>query len=113
MSHKGVVGLIVINHEGIKIMRFIKKPDESESYIDDFIFIIYLGIPIKSTLENSLSVQYAAQVTQMVDKTRSMIKELDNNNDLTFIRLRTKKHEVLVCPEKEYSMIVIQNPIDS
>jgi len=86
MSHKGVVGLIVINHE---------------------------GIPIKSTLENTLSVQYAAQVTQMVDKTRSMIKELDNNNDLTFIRLRTKKHEVLVCPEKEYSMIVIQNPIDS
>jgi len=85
LSHKGVVGLIIVNHE---------------------------GIPIKSTLDNTVSVQYAAQVIQMVDKTRSMIKELDGNNDLTFVRLRTKKHEVLVCPEKEYCMIVIQTPID-
>ncbi|ODN01234.1 Dynein light chain roadblock-type 2 [Orchesella cincta] len=86
LSHKGVVGLVVINHE---------------------------GIPIKSTMENALSVQYAAQVTQLLDKSRSMIKELDSNNDLTFIRLRTKKHEVLVCPEKDYAMIVIQNPTES
>ncbi|XP_021954922.1 dynein light chain roadblock-type 2 [Folsomia candida] len=86
MAYKGVVGLIVINNE---------------------------GIPIKSTLENSLSIQYAAHVTPMVDKTRSMIKELNPDDELTFIRLRTKKHEVLVCPEQEYSMIVIQNPIDT
>ena len=49
-------------------------------------------------MDNALSVQYAAQVQQLVDKSRTMIKELDGNNDLSFIRLRTKKHEVLVAP---------------
>ncbi|CAG7835494.1 unnamed protein product [Allacma fusca] len=85
-AHKGVVGLIVINYE---------------------------GIPIKSTVDNALSVLYAAQVQQLVDKSRTMIKELDGNNDLSFIRLRTKKHEVLVAPDKDYALIVIQNPVET
>lgn len=69
-----------------------------EDISENVCYCLCAGIPIKSTLDNALSVQYAAQVTQLLDKSRSMIKELDSNNDLTFIRLRTKKHEVLVCP---------------
>ena len=31
-------------------------------------------------------------------------------NDLTFLRIRSKKHEIMVSPDKDYSLIVIQNP---
>ena len=31
-------------------------------------------------------------------------------NDLTFLRIRSNKHEIMVAPDKEYLLIVIQNP---
>jgi dynein light chain roadblock-type len=31
-------------------------------------------------------------------------------NDLTFLRLRSKKHEIMVAPDKDYLLIIIQDP---
>jgi hypothetical protein len=31
-------------------------------------------------------------------------------DDLVFLRVRTKKHEVMIAPDKEYLLIVVQNP---
>ena len=31
-------------------------------------------------------------------------------NDLTFLRIRSRKHEIMVAPDKEYILIVIQDP---
>jgi dynein light chain roadblock-type len=31
-------------------------------------------------------------------------------NDMNFFRVRTRKHEVLVAPDREYILIVVQNP---
>jgi hypothetical protein len=33
-------------------------------------------------------------------------------NDLTFLRVRSKKHEIMVAPDKDYLLIIIQNPYD-
>ena len=68
------------------------------------------GIPIRSTLENSLTVQYAALITQLAAKAKSCVRDLDPQNDLTFLRIRSKKHEIMVAPDKDYILIVIQNP---
>ncbi len=71
------------------------------------------GIPIRDTFEDNdrlLTIQYAALITQMVSKSRSAIKELDNTNDLSFLRIRSKKHEILVAPDRDYILIVIQDP---
>lgn len=61
---------------------------------------MYLGIPIKSTLDNSTSVQYAGLIQQLADKARSVVRDLDPSNDLMFLRMRTKKHEIMVAPGK-------------
>ncbi|KAI9222580.1 hypothetical protein BC828DRAFT_378129 [Blastocladiella britannica] len=82
-AHKGVQGIVIVNSE---------------------------GIPIRSTLDNSLTVQYSALITQLASKARSVVRDLDPQNDLTFLRIRSKKHEIMVAPDKEYIMIVIQNP---
>ena len=29
---------------------------------------------------------------------------------MTFLRVRSKKHEIMVAPDKDYLLIVIQNP---
>lgn len=39
-----------------------------------------------------------------------MVRDLDPQNDLTFLRIRTKKHEIMIAPDNEFLLIVIQDP---
>ncbi|XP_053724357.1 dynein light chain roadblock-type 1-like [Synchiropus splendidus] len=84
-SQKGVQGVIIVNSE---------------------------GVPIKSTMDNATTVKYSGLIHQLVLKARSTVRELDSQNDLTFLRVRSKKNEIMIAPDKDYFMIVIQNPFD-
>ncbi|CAL8400798.1 unnamed protein product [Arctogadus glacialis] len=84
-GQKGVQGVIIVNAE---------------------------GIPIKTTMDNSTTVQYAGLIHQLVTKARSTIRDVDPQNDLTFLRIRSKKNEIMIAPDKDYFLIVIQNPSD-
>lgn len=70
------------------------------------------GVAVKSTLDNTSTVQYAGLMGQLADKARSVVRDLDPSNDLTFLRIRSKKHEIMIAPDKDFIMIVIQNPTD-
>lgn len=67
-----------------------------------FVFIkkccVFTGIPIRSTLDNSTTVQYAGLISQLAAKARSTVRDIDPSNDLTFLRIRSKKHEIMVAP---------------
>ncbi|CDS43359.1 dynein light chain [Echinococcus multilocularis] len=80
-SHPGVIGVIVSNRE---------------------------GIAIRTTLENSLTVHYCGLIQALLNKSFSVVKDLDPTNDLTFLRIRSKKNEIMVAPQREYVLIVIQ-----
>jgi len=159
-GHKGVIGVVIVNQD---------------------------GIPIRTTFDQAVTVQYAGLITQLCSKARSAIRELDPQvrasvfgcpclspgecsfcnwtvstatmgrclplsaaqspcrgrmnsseqrrhllhvctaafsltmwlhhvcscavqNDLTFLRLRSKKHEIMVAPDKDYLLIIIQDP---
>ncbi len=56
------------------------------------------GLPIKTTMDNSTTVQYASVLCQFTAKARSGVRDIDPQNDLTFIRIRTKKHEIMIAP---------------
>ncbi|KAF3817630.1 hypothetical protein GH733_012917 [Mirounga leonina] len=56
------------------------------------------GIPIRTTLDNSTTVQYAGLLHQLTMKARSTVRDIDPQNDLTFLRIRSKKHEIMVAP---------------
>ena len=56
------------------------------------------GIPIRSNLDNDQKVNYASLITQLTAKARSVVRDLDATNDLTFLRVRTKKDEILIAP---------------
>ncbi|KAJ4935592.1 hypothetical protein JOQ06_017123 [Pogonophryne albipinna] len=70
------------------------------------------GIPVKTTLDNASTVQYAGLIHQLVMKARSTVRDIDPQNDLTFLRIRSKKNEIMIAPDKDYFLIVIQNPSD-
>jgi dynein light chain roadblock-type len=66
-------------------------------------------VPIKSNITNSQEqTMYAHLVSALATKARHCIRDLDPGNDLTFIRLRSKKTEIMVAPDKEFTLIVIQ-----
>lgn len=49
-------------------------------------------------MDNTTTVQYAGLISQLSDKARSVVRDLDPSNDLTFLRIRSKKHEIMVAP---------------
>lgn len=62
---------------------------------------LLIGIPIKSTLDNASTVQYAANIHQLLMKARGIVRDIDPQNDLTFLRVRSKKNEIMIAPGKE------------
>jgi dynein light chain roadblock-type len=82
-SHKGVTGILIVNKD---------------------------GIPIKSNLSDESAKAHAALISQLTSKARSVVRTLDPQNDLTFLRVRSKKNEIMIAPDKEYMLFVIQDP---
>ncbi|XP_041454812.1 dynein light chain roadblock-type 2-like [Lytechinus variegatus] len=85
-AHKGVVGTIVMDND---------------------------SIPLKTTLDNSTTVQYCQQYKPVIGLARSCVRDIDPVDNLAFLRVRTKRNEVMVAPGKECSLLVIQNPSES
>ena len=70
------------------------------------------GIPLKSTLDSSTTVQvkcaaitfqvrfnkiiiqYGGMVSDLAETARSIVRDLDPTNQLTFLRVKSVKHEV-------------------
>eukprot|EP00913_Durusdinium_trenchii_P031842 g29820.t1 len=116
-THKGVSGIVIVNSD---------------------------GVPMRSTLDSKQTLQYSALISQLAAKARSVVRELDPQNDLTFLRtgvspqtaryaaeyapssrgesvqtaararagsapksprIRSKKHEIMVAPDREYILI--------
>uniref|UniRef100_A0A3B5MUY5 Roadblock/LAMTOR2 domain-containing protein n=1 Tax=Xiphophorus couchianus TaxID=32473 RepID=A0A3B5MUY5_9TELE len=70
-GHKGVIGTIIVNSE---------------------------GLPIRTTLDNSTTSLYARLLRSFTTLARSAVRDVDPQNDLTFVRIRSKKQEILVAP---------------
>ena len=51
-------------------------------------------------------------VSKLSERANAIVRDIDPSNELTYLRLKSKKHEVLIAPEKEFILIVVQNPVD-
>lgn len=47
---------------------------------------------------------------QLVIKARSAVRTLDTQDDLTFLRIRSRRHEIMIAPDRDYVLMVVQNP---
>ncbi|KAL0096482.1 hypothetical protein J3Q64DRAFT_1021988 [Phycomyces blakesleeanus] len=71
------------------------------------------GQAIRSTLDKDLTKLYGQLISQLVTQARTTVADLDEDNDVTFLRIRTKKHEIMVAPDHEYLLVVVQDPLES
>lgn len=82
-THMGVLGVMVVNQK---------------------------GVAIKSTMGQNETIEYGSLITQFYTKAQATIKSLHAEEDITFVRIRSKKHEIMIAPDREFSLIVLQNP---
>lgn len=49
-------------------------------------------------MDKDLKELYSTQLMQLTARARSVVRDLNPENDLTFLRMRTKLHEILIAP---------------
>ncbi|KAM3610136.1 uncharacterized protein V6R79_025959 [Siganus canaliculatus] len=81
-SQQGVIGTLIVNPE---------------------------GIPIRTSLDNLTSLQYAGLFRDLTILARSTVRDIDPQNDLMVLRIRTQKHEIMVVPESGFLLMAVQN----
>lgn len=86
-THPGVRGFLILNSEGIAIRHSFTEASRE------------------------LAVQYASLFQSLAMKAKSVVQDMDSNNELQLIRLRSKKNEVIVAPDAKYILIVIHEPM--
>ena len=86
-THKGIEGIILCDAEGVPIKNHLINEDDK----------IY---------------SITTSVCAYVKKCKPLISELVEE-DLKLIRIKTKLNELLVVPENDFLLIVIQNPSSS
>ena len=86
-NHKSVHGLLIVDEDG-KPLRSTMKPDDP------------------------MTKQYSKKVVELAKRARSVVRDIDPMNDLTFFRVRSKRHEIMVALDKNLFLIVIQNSDD-
>ena len=55
--------------------------------------------------------KYAENLPVLIDRAASLIKDIDPTNELTFLRIRTEKIELLISPDEDFTLIIVQNVI--
>jgi dynein light chain roadblock-type len=55
--------------------------------------------------------RFAEKLPPLIDRARSIVRDLDPTNDLTFLRIRAGQTEILVAPGDDYTLIVVQDVV--
>lgn len=58
--------------------------------------------------ETDQAKKFAQMIPQIGKEARSLIRQLEPKNDLTFLRIRTTNNEVLIAPDKDFYLCVLQ-----
>lgn len=86
-THRNVRGVLILARQGA--------------------IIRYTGV----AFEGEQGRKYAAAVKKIVDTCRAGIEDVgDEGDELKFLRMRTKKHELMISPDERYILVVLQDP---
>ena len=66
---------------------------------------------MKSTFpkdQEQMANNYGVKLSALAKQARNLVRDLEPSNDLTFLRVTCKKYEMMIAPDKDYFLIVIQ-----
>ena len=67
------------------------------------------GAAIKSSLDQQNTTTYSELAYNLLKQSRELIQVVDTTNDTKFMRLTTKRNEIMICPDVQYTLVVIQH----
>ena len=82
-SLSGIEGYVIAARDGTVLRRFPSMPP-------------------------SLAESYSQAMLELGKKGRNVVRDLDPTNELRYLRVRAKRHEVLVAVDNEFLVIIIQ-----
>mmetsp|Transcript_16032 Transcript_16032/g.22837 ORF Transcript_16032/g.22837 Transcript_16032/m.22837 type:complete len:112 (+) Transcript_16032:162-497(+) len=82
-SHKGVEGILVMTNQ---------------------------GEIIQSTLTDDQATSYGSILTNLIRNASNLVKAVDPGEDLTFVTVRSKNKDIMVANDKDFMLVVIQDP---
>ena len=85
-SHKGVEGVIVMDRR---------------------------GAVLKSTLSDDQTRTHAGVLADLSARAAKIVCLFDPSDELTYLRMYSKRREIMISPDKDYLMVVLQNPSSS
>lgn len=66
-------------------------------------------LPVHTTVDGSMTMSLGNYCRPLEQLSRNTIRDIDPTNDLVLIRMKTKRNEIIMAPEGEYLLVVIQN----
>mmetsp|Transcript_128094 Transcript_128094/g.180727 ORF Transcript_128094/g.180727 Transcript_128094/m.180727 type:complete len:102 (-) Transcript_128094:8-313(-) len=77
--------------------------------VQGIVICTYSGKIVRTTYEvKEEGENYAKLIPPLCTLAKKTIKDLDKANNLTFLRLKAKNLEIMVAPDEEYMLIVVQ-----
>ncbi|EFJ29585.1 hypothetical protein SELMODRAFT_410212 [Selaginella moellendorffii] len=67
-----------------------------------------LGIPITSTMDDQTTARYSSYMVPLATKAKDLIHDIESKDQVRLLRVRTKVHEIVVVPDGEFYVIVVQ-----
>ncbi|XP_055855976.1 dynein light chain roadblock-type 2-like [Episyrphus balteatus] len=80
--------------------------------VKDVIVLNQLANPIRTTMEHQRAVEYSGLYEMLYQKVRYMLLQIDPEDELLGLRVRTKSDETIVAEDGKITVMVVQNAID-
>lgn len=90
-AHKGVEAVLMLNRDGDILVSSGSKDNQEHA--------------------DSTPTKKAKLIKQLIETATKFIQCLDPNDDLSFVQLRSKQHEVMLAPHNDYVLAVLQDPL--
>jgi dynein light chain roadblock-type len=93
------------SYDGVERILIIKSSDQDDSSNASFVRSMSKG---DANDQGDKAQQFRVRIPQIGKEARSMIRQLDPKNDLTFLRIRSTNKEILIAPDKDFFLCVLQ-----
>ncbi|XP_017060872.1 uncharacterized protein LOC108101160 [Drosophila ficusphila] len=67
------------------------------------------GVTVRTNIPTSSAQLYANRMRPLVTMARSMVSDLEPGDELSYVRLRTRRQEMMVATENEHTIILLQD----
>merc|ERR1711936_812097 len=83
----------ITSHRGVKQMMIINKD----------------GLPLKTNMEvTSETERQIMHIHELATAARRLVRDVDPTDDLMFLRTRSNNQELLISPDEDFTVVVIQ-----